>query len=90
MSLQGIQVPFQSIDRVLQSLFFGASIHVKSIESWTVCMEPVAVPLNDSENLDSHALFSLPCATRNFVLGLVDAAGLRHLCLRLDRFVERT
>jgi len=60
MSSQGIQVPFQSIDRAVQSLFFGASIHVQSIERRTVCMESVAIPLNDRENLDVHAVFSLP------------------------------
>ena len=60
MSLQGIQVPFQSIDRASQSLFFGASIYVQSIESWTVCMESGAIPLNDRENLDVHAVFSPP------------------------------
>lgn len=81
MSLQGIQVPFQSIDRALQSLFFGASIHVQSIEGWTVCMESVAIPLNDSENLDLHALFSLPyaCMRRLRPDGLILTGSLpRH------------
>ncbi len=78
MSLQGIQVPFQSIDRALQSLFFGASIHVQSIESWTVCMESVAIPLNDSENLDFHTLISLPdaCMRRLRPYGLILTGSL--------------
>lgn len=84
MSLQGIQVPFQSIDRALQSLFLGASIHVQSIESRTVCMESFAIPLNDRENLDVHAVFSLPY-TRVLRLrryGLILAGSLpRHLLL---------
>jgi len=78
MSLQGIQVPLQSIDRALQSLFFGASIHVQSIESWTVCMESVAISLNDSENLDFHAAFSLPytCMQRLRPYGLILTGSL--------------
>ena len=84
MSLQGIQVPFQSIDRALQSLFFGASIHMQSIESRTVCVESLAIPLNDRANLDVHVVFSLPYTgmRRLRPYGLILADSLpRHLLL---------
>ena len=81
-SLEGIQVPFQSIDRALQSLFFGASIHMQSIESWAVCVESLAIPLNDRENLDVHAVLSLPYSgmRRLRLYGLILADSLRAIC----------
>ena len=54
MPLQGIQVPHQPVDRALQYLFFGISIHVQSWEGWTIRMKLVAISLNDDDDFNLH------------------------------------